>query len=214
MPSITLCSLASGSTGNCTYLATDHTRVLIDAGVSARRIDMALGRLNTSLAEVHGICVTHEHSDHVSALPVVQRKHGTLLYANAGTVQAIAAKPKFSDLKWNVFTNGHPFEVGDLLFEPYSIPHDAYDPVGFTVRWGGVKIGFATDIGLPTHLIAHQLRGCHVLVLETNHDHLMLQEANRPWSLKQRIAGRQGHLSNDQAVKLLLDVIGPELNRV
>jgi phosphoribosyl 1,2-cyclic phosphodiesterase len=214
MPSITFCTFASGSTGNCAYLATDTTRVLVDAGISTRRIEGHLAALGTSLAAVSGVCVTHEHSDHIQALPVMQRKYGVPLYANAGTVESLARNPKFADLHWHVFTNGHGFEIGDLRFEPYSIPHDAFDPVGYVVRWGEVKIGFATDIGLPTHLIKQQLKGCHVLVLEANHDHVLLNDAQRPWSLKQRIAGRQGHLSNEQAAELLLAVAGPELRRV
>jgi phosphoribosyl 1,2-cyclic phosphodiesterase len=188
--------------------------VLIDAGISTRRIEAHLRELGTGLEEISGVCITHEHSDHIQALPVMQRKYGVPLYANAGTVESIARNPKFADLHWHVFSNGHPFEIGDLVFEPYSIPHDAYDPVGYIVRCGQVKIGFATDIGLPTHLIKQQLKGCHVLVLEANHDHVLLQDAQRPWSLKQRIAGRQGHLSNEQAAEVLLAVAGPELQRV
>ena len=214
MPSITFCTFASGSTGNCSFLATDTTRVLMDAGISTRRIEAHLQAMGTSLTEVDGVCVTHEHSDHIQALPVMQRKYGVKLYANAGTVESLARNPKFRDLHWHVFTNGHPFEIGDLQFDPYSIPHDAFDPVGYVVRWREIRIGFATDIGLPTHLIKQQLKGCHVLVLEANHDHVLLQEAQRPWSLKQRIAGRQGHLSNEQAVEVLLAVAGPELQRV
>lgn len=214
MPRLTFCTLASGSTGNCAYLATDETRILIDAGISTRRIETHLRALGCGLEQLHGVCVTHEHTDHISGLPVLQRKCGVPLYANAGTVQSMARNPKFLDLKWNIFSNGQPFEIGDLILEPYSIPHDAYDPVGYVIRWRDIKIGFATDIGLPTHLIKQQLKGCHVLLLEANHDHLMLQEAERPWSLKQRIAGRQGHLSNQQAADMLVEIAGPELQRV
>ena len=211
---MTICSLASGSSGNCTYLATEQTRVLIDAGISTRRIEAALNGLGTTVAELDGVCVTHEHSDHICALPVMQRKCGVPLYANAGTIQSAARKRGFEDLQWKVFTNGAPFAIGDLQFHPFSIPHDAYDPVGFVVSCGEVKVGFATDIGLPTNLIKAQLKGCHVLLLETNHDHQLLLDAPRPWALKQRISGRQGHLSNDQAVELLLEVAGPCLRKV
>ena len=188
--------------------------MLIDAGISTRRIELALEGVGTSLSEIDGVCITHEHSDHISALPVMQRKYGVALYANAGTIQSAARKRGFEALKWKVFTNGAPFEIGDLRFHPYSIPHDAYDPVGFVVNWGEIKVGFATDIGLPTNLIKAQLKGCHVLILEANHDHQLLLDAQRPWALKQRISGRQGHLSNDQAVELLLEVAGPGLRKV
>ncbi len=214
MSKLTLCNFASGSTGNCTYVATETTRILIDAGISAKRIKGHLEEVETTFGDLHGVCVTHEHIDHVSALPQLNGRHQVPLYGNAGTIQAMARKEKYRDLSWKVFTNGQTFEIGDITLQPYSIPHDAFDPVGFIVEAHGVRIGFATDIGLPTRLIRHQLKGCHALVLETNHDRLMLEESARPWSLKQRIAGRQGHLSNEEAADLLREVAGPELQCV
>jgi len=214
MAAVTFVNLASGSTGNCSLVMTGHTRVLVDAGISARRIQTQLAEMGLALSDLDGVCVTHEHGDHVQALPILNTRHGIPLYGNAGTIQSLATKAKFSDLNWRVFTNGQPFSVGDIEFEPYSIPHDAYDPVSFVVTAAGYRIGFATDIGLATRLIRHQLRGCHVLLLETNHDRLMLDESDRPWSLKQRISGRQGHLSNEDAADLLKEVAGPELQQV
>ena len=214
MPSLTLRSFASGSSGNCTYIASDTTRLLIDAGISTGRIRAHLREMGTDLEGLHGICITHEHIDHVQALPVLQRQHPVPLFANAGTVQSIARSAKFQDLRWNIFTTGNAFDIGDFRIEPYSIPHDAFDPVGYLVHWGPVKIGMATDIGLPTALIRTRLKGCHAMVLETNHDEQMLQNADRPWSLKQRILGRQGHLSNDNAARMLVEIAGPQLQRV
>jgi len=214
MDDVTLCSLASGSSGNCTYLATANTRLLIDAGISTRRIRTHLKELGTDVDELDGVCVTHEHSDHVQALPLLNGKHGVPLYGNAGTIKSLAHKSKFADLRWKVFASGQPFEIGDFHFQPFSIPHDAFDPVGFVVTAHGHRIGFATDMGLATSLIRHQLKGCHVLILETNHDRILLDESDRPWSLKQRIAGRQGHLSNEEAAALLKEIAGPELQRV
>lgn len=214
MSKLTLCNFASGSTGNCTYVATETTRILIDAGISAKRIKGHLEELESGLGEISGVCVTHEHIDHVSALPQLNGRHEIPLYGNAGTVQAMARKEKYRDLNWKIFTNGQPFEIGDISLLPYSIPHDAFDPVGFLVEAHGIRIGFATDIGMPTRLIRHQLKGCHALILETNHDRIMLEESSRPWSLKQRIGGRQGHLSNEDAADLLKDIAGPELECV
>ena len=214
MDTIFLQNFASGSSGNCTYIATANTRILIDAGISTKRIRGHLAEHQIDLEHLDGILVTHEHTDHIAGLPVLQRKHPVPLFANSGTVQSVANSAKHRDLKWNVFTNGYTFEVGDLLIEPYSIPHDAYDPVGYLIHWRGVKIGFATDIGLPTSLIRSRLKGCHAIVLETNHDELMLQNSLRPWPLKQRIMGRQGHLSNQAAAEMLVEVAGPELQRV
>jgi phosphoribosyl 1,2-cyclic phosphodiesterase len=214
MSHLTLCNFASGSTGNCTLLATDTTRVLIDAGISAKRISVHLEERGLGFEDLDGICVTHEHSDHIQALPLLNQKHGVPLYGNAGTIQSLAHKSKFKDLKWRVFTNGQPFEIGDLTFHPFSVPHDAYDPVSYVVTAGEIRIGFATDIGLATRLVKHQLKGCHALILETNHDRIMLEESERPWSLKQRIGGRQGHLSNEEAAEMLKEIAGPELQQI
>jgi phosphoribosyl 1,2-cyclic phosphodiesterase len=214
MSRVTLCNFASGSTGNCTFLATETTRILVDAGISARRIQGHLQDMGLQIRDLDGVCVTHEHGDHIAALPQLNGRYGVPLYGNAGTIQSLAHKSKFQDVKWKVFTNGQPFAIGDIMVKPYSIPHDAYDPVGFVMDAHGFRVGFATDIGLPTRLIRHQLQGCHVLVLETNHDRILLDESDRPWSLKQRISGRQGHLSNEEAADLLREVAGPELQRV
>ncbi|WFB35282.1 MBL fold metallo-hydrolase [Kiritimatiellota bacterium B12222] len=214
MSRLFLCNLASGSTGNCTLLATENTRVLIDAGISARRIQTHLREWGMELDQLDGVCVTHEHSDHIQALPILNKKHGVPLYGNAGTVQSLAHKKKFEDLKWRIFANGQSFDIGELSIDPFSVPHDAYDPVSYVVRAGKYRMGFATDIGLATRLVRLQLQGCHVLVLETNHDRILLEESERPWSLKQRIGGRQGHLSNEEAADLLKEVAGPELEQV
>lgn len=188
--------------------------MLIDAGISTKRIALHLRELGLSLEDLDGICVTHEHSDHIQGLPLLNKKHGIPLYGNAGTIQSLAHKKKFEDLKWRVFSNGQSFEIGDLSFHPFSIPHDAYDPVSYVVQAGDIRIGFATDIGLATRLVKHQLSGCHVLILETNHDRILLEESQRPWSLKQRICGRQGHLSNEEAAAMLKEIAGPELQQI
>ncbi|MGA0367938.1 MAG: MBL fold metallo-hydrolase [Kiritimatiellia bacterium] len=214
MSALRVINLASGSTGNCTLLATEHTRVLVDAGISARRICQHLSEFGLRPEELDGVCVTHEHSDHVQALPILNQKYGVPLYGNAGTIQSLAHRKKFEDLNWKVFTNGQSFELGEFTFDPFSIPNDAYDPVSYLVSAGDFRIGFATDIGLATRMVRHSLQGCHVLILETNHDRLLLEQSDRPWSLKQRIGGRQGHLSNEEACELLKEIAGPELQRV
>jgi phosphoribosyl 1,2-cyclic phosphodiesterase len=214
MSFLSLCSLASGSSGNCTLVSTGQTHVLIDAGISLKRIATALEPLGLKPGDVQGVCVTHEHSDHIQALPLLHRKHGVPLYGNAGTIESLSRKAELRDLHWNIFSNGQVFSIGDITLRAYSVPHDGMDPVGYVIEAHGAKIGMATDIGLPTHVIRDALRGCHALVLETNHDVYMLEQSERPWSLKQRIAGRQGHLSNDQAAKLLAEIAGPELKRV
>lgn len=188
--------------------------MLVDAGISTKRIRLHLQELGLDVQDLDGICVTHEHGDHIRSLPQLGKKFGIPIYANADTASYIARKKGFADLSWKIFTTGQPFTIGSLNFHPFNIPHDAMDPVGFVVQAGQKRIGFATDIGLATRLVKGHLSGCHVLYLETNHDRLMLDECPRPWSIKQRIAGRQGHLSNEEACDLLRAVLGPELEQI
>ena len=208
------CILGSGSAGNCTVVGSETTTLLIDAGLSAKRIVTRLTEAGWSTASVQGICISHEHHDHVSGLRVLHRRHGFPVYANAGTVDALSRVPDLATLPWTLFSTGHPFVVGDLTVEPFSVPHDAYDPVGFIVSDGAARLGVVTDMGMATSLIRERLRRCHAVVIEANHDEQLLQAAPRPWSLKQRIRGRQGHLSNQAAAALLADIAGPDLRHV
>lgn len=206
--------LGSGSSGNCTYIASDQTAVLIDAGLSAREIGRRLESVGADLSDVQGICVSHEHGDHTQGLSVLHRRKGVPLYANGGTVEALCRDPTFTELSWRIFTTGSAFTVGDLIVEPFSVPHDAYEPVGFVVSCGDARVGVVTDMGMPTTLIRERLRHCRLLVVESNHDEQMLQDAERPWHLKQRIRGRQGHLSNQRAAAMLAEIAGPHLTTV
>lgn len=212
--SFKICVLGSSSGGNSTFLGSETTRMLVDAGLSAREIARRLEAIGERLESIRAICVTHEHDDHKAALGTLHRRHGIGVYANSGTQSAIEQAAKPPGIAWNVFTNGAAFEIGDLRVEPFSVPHDAYDPVGFVVSCGRLRVGVVTDMGMPTTLIRERLKHCHALVLESNHDEKSLQDARRPWSLKQRIAGRQGHLSNAQAAELIKDIAGPELKAV
>lgn len=211
--SLQLCVLASGSSGNCIYVGSASTRLLIDAGLSCRQIEKRLADIDVSLASISGVCVTHEHSDHTGALRVLQRRFSTPLYANRGTVEAIGNSAG-EDLAWKIFTTGQPFLVGDCIVTPFSVPHDSYDPVGFIVRCGEVQVGIVTDAGIGTALMQERLRNSDIIVIEANHDEDLLRDAKRPWSLKQRIAGRQGHLSNAQAAALLCGTVGANTHTV
>ena len=211
---LSLCVLASGSSGNCIYVASSRTRILIDAGLSGKETARRLDHIGISADSVHAVCVTHEHDDHRASLGVLQRRHGVNLYANNGTIEAMRHVAKLQQLEWNVFTTGVPFEVGDFSVEPFSVPHDSYDPVGFVLSCDGFSVGIVTDMGMPTELIRERLRRCQALVIEANHDEQMLRDAERPWSLKQRIAGRQGHLSNEQAAELVAGLAGDHLKVV
>jgi phosphoribosyl 1,2-cyclic phosphodiesterase len=209
-----ICVLASGSSGNCIYVASETTHVLVDAGLSCRETLRRLAAVGGDPGALSAICLTHEHADHRSGLAVLHRRLGVPLYGNAGTVEAVARDPRLSGLDWNVFTTGSPFAIGDLLLEPFSVPHDSYDPVGFTVACGDARAGLATDIGIATGAVRERLRACAAVVIESNHDEELLKAADRPWSLKQRIMGRQGHLSNAQAGELMAEIAGAGLRDV
>jgi len=204
--SLKLCVLASGSSGNCTYIASRHTTVLIDAGLSAKETEKRLKSIHVDPAQVDGICVTHEHSDHTAGLGVLQRRYNIPLFGNSGTIDGFRIRRKGPPLDWSVFSTGTPFTIGDLTLEPFSVPHDAYDPVGYIVRTESVRVGVVTDMGTVTRLIKEKLKQCDALVVESNHDEKLLRESTRPWSIKNRISGRQGHLSNKHAADLLADI--------
>jgi len=209
-----VCVLASGSSGNCIFVASRQERVLIDAGLSARETARRLDQINVPLSAISAVCLTHEHSDHIAGLAVLHQRHGIRLFANAGTIEAVRRDAKLHHLQWHTFSTGAPFQIGDLTFTPFSVSHDAYEPVGFVVACGNTRLGIVTDIGAPTHLVREHLRHCQALIIEANHDEQLLSGARRPWVLKQRIAGRQGHLSNAHAAQMLAEIASPSLRQV
>jgi phosphoribosyl 1,2-cyclic phosphodiesterase len=209
-----VCVLASGSSGNCVYVGSSQTRILIDAGISGKLTAERLHGVGVEPEAIDAICLTHAHADHHASLSVLHRRMDAALYANGGTLEALSGNRKLAGLAWNIFSTGHPFVIGDLRLDPFRVPHDCYDPVGFVISCGDERVGVVTDIGMATELVRQRLSSCHVLVLEANHDEAMLKDSNRPWSLKQRIAGRQGHLSNAKAGELIKEVAGDTLQTV
>jgi len=212
--SLRACVLASSSSGNCTWVASPTTAILVDAGLSARTIRQRLEAIGADPAAVRAVVISHEHSDHTAGIARLQRGQGIALYANQGTREGIERDPSLQGLDWRQFATGHAFEIGDLRIAPFAVPHDAYDPVGFVIEHGGVTLGIATDLGTPTGLIREKLRPCRALVLEANHDEHLLQNSRRPWPLKQRILGRQGHLSNRHAAEMAAEIAGPHLTDI
>ncbi|MFZ4396784.1 MAG: MBL fold metallo-hydrolase [Kiritimatiellia bacterium] len=209
-----ICVLASGSDGNCIYVAGGGTRLLIDAGLSRKETAARLAQLGVELDVISGVLFTHDHADHCVRADVIHRRHALPFYANEGTAAGIDQVTKRSDLVWKIFETGSPFPVGSLQVEPFSVPHDAADAVGFVISDGRMRLGIATDLGMATTLIRNRLSDCDALILEANHDVEMLRLSGRPWSLIQRILGRQGHLSNEAAAELLASVLGPRLRVV
>lgn len=206
--------LGSGSGGNCAYLETNQTRLLVDAGLSGRQIRQRLLSLGRAPEGLTGILITHEHTDHTQALAVLAAKLQIPVYCNRPTMEALQAQCPVK-LDYRLFLTGAAFEVGDVAVETFSVPHDAYDPVGFVLRTAAGAIGVLTDLGHATQLAIQRVRGAQLLVLETNHDVKMLQDdPRRPWSLKQRILSRHGHLSNEAAAEAAAQIASAELQRL
>jgi phosphoribosyl 1,2-cyclic phosphodiesterase len=206
--------LGSGSNGNCAYVETAETRILVDAGFSLRQIRQRLATIGRAPENLTGILITHEHSDHIQGLPALWEKLRIPVYCNRPTHEATEYQLK-TKFDCRIFTTGASFEIGDILVETFSIPHDAQDPVGFLLRTATASIGFATDLGHFTRLVGERVRHANALVLESNHDVKMLQDCpRRPWSLKQRILGRHGHLSNEAAADAAQDIMSAELRHL
>jgi phosphoribosyl 1,2-cyclic phosphodiesterase len=187
--------LASGSSGNCTFLSTGRTRILVDAGLSKRETFRRLAAIGEDPEKLDAILISHEHSDHVSSLPVLARQLRVPVYATHLTAAAIA----WDEFGANVetFQAGSRISIGDLEIDSFTIPHDAVDPVAFAFRGQGLKVGLVTDLGYIPESIKFHLQGTHLLILESNHDLEMLKVGPYPWPVKQRVMGRKGHLSND-----------------
>jgi phosphoribosyl 1,2-cyclic phosphodiesterase len=211
--SLRVCILGSGSKGNCTYIESPDARILIDAGLSAREIDRRLRQIDCSPAALDGVLISHEHSDHIQGVGTLARRFKLPVYANSATWQKALPMVGIVDDR-REFMTGNQFALKDLLIEPFSLPHDADDPVAFRLTWRRRSMAVVTDLGYSSQLVRERLRGCHLMVLEANHDDAMLRAGPYPWPLKQRIGGKSGHLSNLQSGQLLRDVLHDELEYV
>ncbi|MBI4025570.1 MAG: MBL fold metallo-hydrolase [Verrucomicrobia bacterium] len=218
--------LSSGSAGNCAFLETETTRLLIDAGLSGKQIEERLGSIGKEPTQIHAILVTHEHADHIQGLRVLAARHHIPVYANRQTRAAViesfsslgttgAPASRASAFAWRIFETGQRFVVGDFDIDPFTLPHDASDPVGFHICHGNRGVVFLTDLGHITRLAIDKSRQADVLILETNHDLKLLQDdPRRPWSVKQRISGRHGHLSNEAAATALGEIMSDRLGHI
>jgi phosphoribosyl 1,2-cyclic phosphodiesterase len=206
--------LGSGSGGNCAYLEVEETRLLIDVGFSGRQIRQRLAGIGRTPEGLHAILITHEHQDHTQGLVGLGEKLRIPIYCNRLTKEAVERQVGLK-LDWRLFTTGASFEIGDVAVETFTVPHDAQDPVGFLLRTAAGNIGFLTDLGHATKLVAERLRPAQVLLLEANHDVKLLQDdPRRPWSVKQRILSRHGHLSNDAAAALAEQIVSADLRHL
>jgi phosphoribosyl 1,2-cyclic phosphodiesterase len=209
--------LGSGSAGNSALVATDHCRILIDGGLSARQIVVRLEQCGITPAQLDGVLLTHEHGDHVCGLEVLCRKFRVPIYCNRLTAEAIRCwSGSLGEHKnWRLFQTGADFSICDIHVQTFSVPHDAVDPVGYAFHSGESSLGFITDLGYATKMVVERLRKVHTLVIETNHDEKMLQaDPHRPWPVKQRIQSRHGHLSNAAAATVIEQLLSGKLERV
>ncbi len=205
--------LASGSRGNSIYVASERVRLLIDAGLSGRETQRRLATVGVNPKDLDGIIVTHEHLDHVRGLGSLARRYKLPVYLNQLTHAHLPESVGRLGEKVE-FATGRSFSVGDIAIHPFAISHDAADPVGFALVNGSVKIAVCTDLGAATNLVHRHLENCSILVLEANHDVEMLKNGPYPWPIKQRIRSRFGHLSNEQSVKVLSEVVSDRLSEV
>ncbi|MCP1101645.1 phosphoribosyl 1,2-cyclic phosphodiesterase [Aequitasia blattaphilus] len=205
-----LCSIASGSSGNCVYVGNENTHLLVDTGISKKRIEEGLNELEIKGDEINGILVTHEHIDHIQGLGVYSRKYGVPIYGTKGTLQGIScckSLGKMPEGLLNEIETDKSFSLGNLEIHPFAISHDAMEPCGYRVESGNKKVAIATDLGKYDDYIVHALTDLDAILLEANHDTHMLELGPYPYPLKRRVLGDKGHLSNELSGRLLCDIL-------
>ncbi len=212
-----ICSIASGSSGNCIYVGSDTTHLLVDVGISGKRTEAGLKELDLSMRDIDGIFITHEHADHIAGLGVLARKYSVPIYATGGTIEAIQKSTSVGEIPEELFQKIRADEkiiIKDIVCNPMKISHDAAEPVAYRISHGKKRVGIITDLGTYNDYTVECLRGMDALLLEANHDVNMLQVGPYPYYLKQRILGDRGHLSNERAGQLLCDLLHDNLQAV
>lgn len=212
-----LCSIASGSSGNCIFVGSDKTNLLVDAGISAKRIENGLNRIDIKPDTIQGILVTHEHTDHVSGLGVMARRYHIPIYATYETAMALRRIKSLGQISEELFHYVEPdkiFAINDISIEPFSTSHDASNPVCYTMQIDGRKVGIATDLGKFDDYTVSKLGDSDLLMIEANHDINMLLVGKYPYYLKQRILGDRGHLSNDSSASLISKLISKKKQHI
>ena len=198
--------LSSGSKANCTYVSDGQSSILVDCGLSLRETLKRMGAVAGQVDSVKGILVTHEHSDHIAGIAKLARKLSVPVYATKNTLEIILANLPWDGLVTVAIEQGKPFQIGEMNIEAFSVDHDAIDPVGYKMTVAGSSLVLATDIGRVSKTLKHQIAQAQALVLEFNHDPEMLLECPYPWELKQRIKGNKGHLSNQHAAGVVVEM--------
>jgi phosphoribosyl 1,2-cyclic phosphodiesterase len=201
-----VCVLASSSSGNSVAVRFGRRVILMDAGLSAKAIEKRLDEIGWAAEELCGILVSHEHLDHARGASVLGRRYGVPIFGTQGTLEALA-KLWRGEEQLVPIENGYPFQVETFLCEPFSIPHDVADPTMFVVRCGGAAAGMATDLGRVTELVRQKLTSTNIAIIEANHDPDRLRWGDYPWAVKQRISSPHGHLGNEQAAELAVELV-------
>ncbi len=212
-----LCSIASGSSGNCIYIGSDATHLLVDTGISGKRVEQGLKELALSPKDLDGILITHEHADHISGLGVLTRKYEIPVYATEGTIRAMLEGGSLGKVEESLFRpvrEDVKFTLKDLIINPMHISHDAAQPVGYRISYGNKRVGICTDLGVYNDYTVECLKGMDAILLEANHDVNMLQVGPYPYYLKQRILGERGHLSNENSGRLLCRILHDKLKTI
>jgi phosphoribosyl 1,2-cyclic phosphodiesterase len=210
--SLAICTLASGSKGNATYISNGYTSILIDAGLSGIELQRRLAARGLNPADLDAIIVSHEHNDHIKGVGILSRRYKLPVYINQHTHAAWTKAGRPHAIK--SFECGTTFALSNLSIHPFSISHDAEDPAGFVIDCNGTRMAIATDLGTATAMVKEHLKHCALLILEANHDPQMLETGPYPWPLKQRIQSRIGHLSNTDSRKLLHELQHDKLRHV
>ncbi|WP_035571357.1 MBL fold metallo-hydrolase [Halonatronum saccharophilum] len=209
-----VCSLASGSSGNSIYIGSKEKNILVDAGLSGKEIAKRLKRANLSIDDLDGIMITHEHSDHIKGAGVLSRRCDIPLYATEGTWEGCEDKLGKIAKKNRCIINKSGFSIGDCDIKPFSISHDANDPVGYKVISGGKRVSIATDMGEISEKVRTTISDSDLVILESNHDLEMLKIGPYPWSLKKRVMSEKGHLSNDDAGAMVVELAKNSVSRI
>ena len=212
-----LCSIASGSSGNCIYIGDDTTHLLVDTGISKKRIEEGLKELEIKGDELQGILITHEHVDHIQGLGVFSRKYAVPVYATHGTIEGIKANKNIGRLPEGLLHEvqvDQTFRLGDMDIRPFAISHDANEPSGYRIENGNKSAAVATDLGIYDDYTIENLKNLNGIVLEANHDIHMLEVGPYPYPLKRRVMGDKGHLSNELSGRLLCDILHDDMSAV
>lgn len=212
-----LCSIASGSSGNCIYVGSEATHLLVDVGISGKKTEAGLNSLGLKPSDLDGILITHEHADHINGLGVLSRKYGIPIYATPGTIEAILTCSNVGKIDESLFHEvkaDQKIIIKDLGVNPMRISHDAAEPVAYRISYGSKKVGICTDLGVYNDYTVECLKGMDAVLLEANHDVNMLQVGPYPYYLKQRILGDRGHLSNENSGRLLSRILHDKLQAI